>query len=628
MSSTNTTLNKINEEMTKKINENNVFYPLLLILITLITFILLFVYKKDFVTKALSISMINGQQSVEASVKDTILILFSVFFIVAFLFLLVPNFAAVKQILLEMKSMSAVMIYTAVLILLLTQLPTSYFEEYSYIFTPTAIIMGLFLLGNSYAEGFENKGFKEDIRSLVLFTSFITITGTFYSVNPGGFNDKINTNVWYQIIVALVGFLGLLYTVVGLAVFKSSSTQTTKTNTNYFVKPGLFLLFAFVTSLVYGIKEHTNILEDGVSSSGLGLLTLLTVFVWSILFSSGISERVQNLDEIKEYKGALLKLFGSGFVLLIVTWFIKNIGNSELMSNIIKKSFSLILGVAVLALLYKGFAKTGIQSKVQDSSFFQSFKSELEGTDTNSLLALIAILVVIFGYFLSPLIYNKVSLRGGQTFVSQPINLNDKVTLATYEQLNGPIDIGNDAAKELEIYNNRKIKQRSVFNYTYGLSFWVYIDSSSPNTNQSYSKYTSILNYGGKPNILYKASTNTLLVTFNAPNDLDLDSLNHSNDNAGVNCVIVYKNENFLLQKWNHFVINYNGSNLDIFLNGELVKSNIKVVPQMKLDSLVVGSDNGIYGGLCNLVYYQKQLGITQIYYIYNMIKDKNPPVL
>lgn len=620
MSSTDTTVNIINQP--------GVFYPLLLILITLITFILLFVYKKDFVTTALSISMINGQQSVEASVKDTILILFSVFFIVAFLFLLVPNFAAVKQILLEMKSMSAVMIYTAVLILLLTQLPTSYFEEYSYIFTPTAIIMGLFLLGNSYAEGFKKTGFKEDIRSLVLFTSFITMAGTFYSVNPGGFNDKINTNVWYQIIVALVGFLGLLYTVVSLAVFKSSSTQTTKTNTNYFVKPGLVLLFAFVTSLVYGIKGHKNILEDGVSSSGVGLLTLLTVFVWSILFSSGISERVQNLDEIKEYKGALLKLFGSGFVLLIVTWFIKNIGNSQLMSSIIKKSFSLILGVAVLALLYKVFVKTGIQSKVQDTSLFQSFKSELEATDTNSLLALTTILVVLFAYFLSPIIYNKVSLRGGQTFVSEPINLNDKVTLATYEQLNGPIDIGNDAAKQLEIYNNRKIKQRSVFNYTYGLSFWVYIDSSSANTNQSYSKYTSILNYGGKPNILYKASTNTLLVTFNAPPDLDLDSLNDSNDRKGINGVIVYKNNNFLLQKWNHFVINYNGSNLDIFLNGELVKSNIKSVPQMKFDSLVVGSDNGIYGGLCNLVYYQKQLSITQIYYIYNMLKDKNPPVL
>jgi hypothetical protein len=101
--------------------------------------------------------------------------------------------------------------------------------------------------------------------------------------------------------------------------------------------------------------------------------------------------------------------------------------------------------------------------------------------------------------------------------------------------------------------------------------------------------------------------------------------LNESNDLEGV---IVYKNDKFLLQRWNHFVINYNGTNLDIFLNGELVKANIKATPSMKLDSLVTGTNSGIYGGLCNLVYYRKPLTITQIYYIYNMLKDKKPPVL
>jgi hypothetical protein len=223
------------------------------------------------------------------------------------------------------------------------------------------------------------------------------------------------------------------------------------------------------------------------------------------------------------------------------------------------------------------------------------------------------------------MIYNKVSLRGGETFVTTPINLNEQHTLATYEQLNGQIDIGNDAAKEMEVYNYFKTKQKSIFNYTYGLSFWVYIDSAGPNTNASYSKYTSILNYGQKPNILYKASTNTLIVTFNARDDQDIEQLNESNDHQGI---IAYKNDKFLLQRWNHFVINYNGTNLDIFLNGELVKANIKATPSMKLDSLVTGTEQGIYGGLCNLVYYRKPLTFNQIYYIYNMLKDKKPPIL
>jgi hypothetical protein len=614
-------------DIVANINQNGVFYPILLILLCLITFILLFVHKKELLITLFSVSTINGQQSVEASVNDTILLLFSVFFIVVFLFMLVPNFGVIKNLLLEMKTMTFVMIYTTVLVLLLTRLPSSYFDQYSYIFTPVSALIGAFLVVNSYADGFSKSGFKEDIRSIVLFTSLIAMTGTFYAVNPGGIVETVSKNIWYKLVAGLIAFVGLLYTIIDLSVF-TSAIKTTKTNTNYFVKPGIVLLLGFIASLAYGIKHNRSAFNDGVSSSGIGLLTLLTVFIWSILFSTGISERLPNFGEIKEYRKSLLILFGSALTLLFVTWLIKNINNAPLISSMLQWSFMIVLGLAILGFLYKVFAKTiGQTPELKDgaTSFFRFFNSELSGTDPSSLVALILVLMAFGVYFISPFIYNKVSLRGGETFVKNPINLNEEHTLATYEQLNGPIDIGNDAAKELQMYNYYKTKQKSVFNYSYGLSFWVYIDSAAPNTNASYSKYTSILNYGQKPNILYKASTNTLLVTFNAKPDLDFDSLNESNDLEGV---IVYKNDKFLLQRWNHFVINYNGTNLDIFLNGELVKANIKATPSMKLDSLVTGTNSGIYGGLCNLVYYRKPLTITQIYYIYNMLKDKKPPVL
>jgi hypothetical protein len=91
---------------------------------------------------------------------------------------------------------------------------------------------------------------------------------------------------------------------------------------------------------------------------------------------------------------------------------------------------------------------------------------------------------------------------------------------------------------------------------------------------------------------------------------------------------ILYTNSNFLLQKWNNIVINYNGGVLDVFLNGELVKSDIGVVPYYTLDNLTIGEENGVNGGICNVVYFNKALSSTNIYLLYNIVKNKTPPII
>ena len=90
---------------------------------------------------------------------------------------------------------------------------------------------------------------------------------------------------------------------------------------------------------------------------------------------------------------------------------------------------------------------------------------------------------------------------------------------------------------------------------------------------------------------------------------------------------ILYIKHNVLLQKWNNIIINYSGGVLDIFINGELVKSDIWVVPYYTLDNLTIGKDNGINGGICNLIYFKKPLTALNVYFLYNMIKNKTPPV-
>jgi hypothetical protein len=92
--------------------------------------------------------------------------------------------------------------------------------------------------------------------------------------------------------------------------------------------------------------------------------------------------------------------------------------------------------------------------------------------------------------------------------------------------------------------------------------------------------------------------------------------------------VIVYKLKNIQYQKWNHVVINYSGGTLDIFYNNVLKQSVPGVVPYMNYDSLKIGENGGIYGSICNVVYFHEALNIQKINELYEAVYKKTPPVL
>jgi hypothetical protein len=181
-----------------------------------------------------------------------------------------------------------------------------------------------------------------------------------------------------------------------------------------------------------------------------------------------------------------------------------------------------------------------------------------------------------------------------------PISINKETDLASYQTLN----------------------KSDKYTYKYGLSFWVYINAE--NKNASFEKYTTIIDYGGKPSVLYNASLNKLIVTMPVNDTIKNNNFFKLDDNGNA---IVFEKSNILLQKWNNIILNYNGGTLDIFYNSELVKSVYGFVPYMSYDTLKVGAEKGIHGEICNINYYSYDLGINKINYLYNSVKDKTPPV-
>jgi hypothetical protein len=234
----------------------------------------------------------------------------------------------------------------------------------------------------------------------------------------------------------------------------------------------------------------------------------------------------------------------------------------------------------------------------------QLVSGNYDSTTAGSLIMIVSCVIVTILYYEVPSLYNFVNLQGGKQLVNDPVYTDTQYSLGTYETLNGS----------------------EQYDYQYAISCWVYIDSAPPSTSASYNKYTSLLNFGDKPNILYNAEKHTLMIV-TQQQDLEKTTNNKLIDFDESGNRIIYVNSNFLLQKWNNIIINYNGGMLDIFLNGELVKSDAGVVPYYKLDNLTIGETNGIKGGICNVVYFKKPLTSTNIYYLYNMVKNGSPPI-
>ena len=166
-------------------------------------------------------------------------------------------------------------------------------------------------------------------------------------------------------------------------------------------------------------------------------------------------------------------------------------------------------------------------------------------------------------------------------------------------------------------YTDTELQQ---FRYKYALSGWFNLNPQPPNTNGSYGKYTNILKYGEKVALEYNGKLNSLRVMAQvaSKDDSDKSKMNES--------VQVYETKDVIYQKWNNIVINYDDGYIDVFLNGALVGSISGVAPYMSFDSVTAGAVNGLYGGICNVTYYENILTKKSIILNYKTLRGQDLP--
>jgi len=532
-------------------------------------------------------------------------------------------------------------------------------------------------LGSSTVQG-NNK--KHMTMTIVTFLFTIFLLGLFFSFSKVG-----RAMIFNPIHFALISFIIILIVVfsyvskdfmnkyayyifpfifiIGGYLFYKGVYNATDIDRKFITKDtfqvNIFILYiclvTFIILLNDELSKYINYSTGSVLTFFMLLISIGFLFVCFTVFNDApLNVIKQQIDSVyPELFTSIGAFFIITFIILIIVWFSISITNAYNTSNVMSFIVNLLMLMAMLGLMYKFLSVTkfyrkspllrlivglifyipclvyAILEKIYDvlpkmpgiSGFFK--KTGATGATATKATATAAadasskhigmlffiIFLYLFYFIIYPYLSVKASKQGGLLLVNDPISIHSEKVLGSYQNLN----------------------QTDHFDYKFGLSFWVYLDSYKPHTNQGSDHYTSILNYGDKPNILYNPVTNTLRVTMKIDVDKTDDNTNYLSQKSKYDengNVILYERTGILLQKWNNIIINYNGGTFDIFYNAELVKTHIEVVPYMNYDNLVVGTDNGLYGSICNVNYFKNPMSIMQIYYLYNLVKTSTPPIV
>lgn len=402
-----------------------------------------------------------------------------------------------------------------------------------------------------------------------------------------------------------------------------------------------FLIIAIIVYLYFQIRLASNDSKAFTKKFVYYILTIVLpiILIFFLLVVTSFENTVN--------KYIIISSIAICFIMFLVFYFFKTRISGYIFNNYFLYGITLLLLLFGLAIIYTIFSVklkrlngwTGffvnlifyIPCLIRD--FIQTVIQEYNGLSfTIVILFVLELLLILMYFYIVPLIQDK-------TFPDKIIILENP------SMLNSSMELEN------------KLSYKDNKNNNFGLSFWVFLNAM-PNSKLGYNKETTIFNY-------------------NDTNKNPHIKLSYLNTERGNNDFILYIGKNKFsislpIQKWNNFVINFvtysdptatiapaitpseqsttittpiptlpSIQTVDIFINGNLERS-VTLKGQefqsfVETDRFIIGGDdasnlelmnnNGLYGSICNIVYYKKPLSKLSLVYNYNLLTVKNPPI-
>ena len=273
------------------------------------------------------------------------------------------------------------------------------------------------------------------------------------------------------------------------------------------------------------------------------------------------------------------------------------------------------------------------------------------GDTTRPIWLILAIEIVLIAILYGgPYLINYIGASNSQ-IIGAPVPLRPKNDTGLTTQSPEIFIFHNTALDRSDSDKASNCEPEEKKRYNYSVSGWFWINNNITTLNND----LEIFNFGGVPRLTYNPNTTELKVLCKTVNLST--GLSNSTESVIYNSQFNYQNTKNLtdnqrtkfdilndsrstdsqipIQKWNYFVINYDGKTMDVFLNNVLLATSEFFVPDIMMAPITSGDDGGnknnpqgLSGNICNVRFHKEPISLEQIRWTYTMLKDSDPPMI